>query len=78
MIPGPIKRALSWIVGAVGFGLLAHALGKREGRQKAATARADANVKAAQRAKETRYETETSDDQRLIDILSGKLHDRKR
>lgn len=38
LIPGPIKRALSWLLGAIGFGLLAHSLGKREGRQRADTA----------------------------------------
>lgn len=74
-----------WLFAAIGAGVggfIMHFVGrwsgKREGRSEANTQRAEGNAKSAQKAKDTRHEIETSDDQRLVDILSGKLHDRKR
>lgn len=37
LIPGPIRRAVSWLLGALGFAALAWSLGRREGRQRGAT-----------------------------------------
>jgi hypothetical protein len=78
IIPGPIRRALSWLAGAAAFGLIAHQMGKRAANTKATTDRLEANINAAHRAKETRHAIETSDDQRLVDILSGVHRDGKR
>lgn len=77
LIPGPIRRALAWVAGALGFAALAWSLGRREGRQKADLKRAEGNVKAAKKSKDTRHDMETSDDSRLVDILTGKLHDKR-
>lgn len=46
--------------------------GKREGASEARADRAESNAKAAKDAKDTRHEIETSDDQRLVDLLAGR------
>ena len=50
----------------------------KEGRSQANSDALRDNLKAAKTAKDTRYDMETSDDQRLVDILTGKLHNGKR
>ena len=78
LIPdGLIAAVGAGLVGLVSL-LVGKWLGKREGASVARTERAEDNTKAAQKAKDVRHEIETSDDQRLVDILGGKLHDRKR
>jgi Na+-transporting methylmalonyl-CoA/oxaloacetate decarboxylase gamma subunit len=77
LIPGPIRRAVSWLLGAIAFAFVMRGIGRREGRQKAELKRAEGNAKAAKKSKDTRHEMETSDDSRLVDILSGKLHDKR-
>ncbi|MGR3687122.1 MAG: hypothetical protein ACU0D5_12880 [Paracoccaceae bacterium] len=69
---------MSWLLGAIVFAFVMRGIGRREGRQKAELKRAEGNVKAAKKSKDTRHELETSDDQHLVNILTGKLHDRKR
>jgi hypothetical protein len=78
LIPGPIRRAIAWLGGAIGFSFLMYGMGQRNKRLKELADRAEANLKAAKRAKDTRHEMETSDDQRLVDILSGVHRDGKR
>lgn len=73
-----IGRALSWASVAVLAALGIYAAGRKEGRSAANSDALRDNLNAAQKAKATRHEIETSDDQRLVDILTGKLHDRKR
>lgn len=70
-----------WLGGLVaGFLLLWFTMqaGKRHGRSEASAARAKANLKASQKAKEIRHAIESSDDQYLVDLLTGKLHNGKR
>lgn len=50
----------------------------RKGRKDETAKRATDNIKAGQAAKDNRDELESQDDQRLVDILSGKLRDGKR
>ena len=78
LIPGPIRRGVLWLLGAVAFALFMRNIGRRDEKHKATAKRAVENVKAAETAKDTRHEIETSDDQHLVNILTGKLHDRKR
>lgn len=72
LIPGPIRRAVSWLLGAIVFAFVMRGIGRREGRQKAELKRAEGNVKAAKKSKDIRHEIESSDDQYLIDILTGR------
>lgn len=37
LIPGPIRRAVSWLLGAIAFAFVMRGIGRREGRQKANT-----------------------------------------
>jgi hypothetical protein len=64
---------------AIGFAAFrtVMSMGRQQGQAEARAKRAEANLKAARDAKETRHEMETSDDQRLVDILTG-MHGRKR
>jgi hypothetical protein len=78
LIPAWVKRAVVSLVTGAALLWAAWFAGKREGGQRADTERHEGNAKSAQKAKEARYEMEISDDQRLVDILTGKLHDRKR
>lgn len=78
MIFGRIKPALAWLLGGLGLLWGAWVLGRREGKQAERTDSAEGNVKAGQQAKDNRDELESQDDQRLVDILSGKLRDGKR
>lgn len=73
-LTGWLGAALGWIAagGAVWF------FAGRSAKQGERLDRAEDNLDAAKRAKDTRHEVETSDDQRLVDILSGKLHNNKR
>lgn len=48
------------------------------GRQDANDKQTADNLQAAVTAKDNRYELENTDDQRLVDILSGKLRNDKR
>jgi hypothetical protein len=52
-------------------------MGKRAERMDAQVKQAERNTQSAMKAKATRHEIETSDDQRLVDILTG-LHKPKR
>lgn len=66
LIPGPIRRALAWVAGAIGFAALAWSLGRREGRQRGAT---EADKRQAQGYTDTRKradEVEISDDTGLL------------
>jgi membrane protein DedA with SNARE-associated domain len=63
-----------WIYGAVAFvaalvGAWLHILGRRHEQRKADRR----NTSAMKEAKEIRHDLQTSDDQRLIDILSGRV-----
>jgi predicted small secreted protein len=51
---------------------------RKDERAKANLERTENNLKAAKEAKDTKHELEIGDDQRLVDILSGKLHKPKR
>lgn len=51
--------------------------GERSGKTKAKLDASERNLDAAKRAKDTRHEIETDDDQRIIDILTGKLHNKR-
>ena len=72
LIPGWLRRAVVWASGALAFAFLAWAAGKREGRQRADTQRHKDNAEAAKESKEIRHDIETADDQRLVDILTGR------
>jgi ATP:corrinoid adenosyltransferase len=64
----------------VGIALLVAAwlAGRREGNKNANSDIVEANLEAAKTAKEIRHEIETSDDQHLVDVLTGKLHNDNR
>jgi len=47
--------------------------GYRTGKKNAEAKQTKANLKASKDAKDNRYELETSDDQHLVNILTGKL-----
>jgi hypothetical protein len=64
------------LVGAIVLALVGWWAGERSGKQKAKTAAAKRNVKAGQDAKDNRNEMESQDDQRLVDILTGRMRDR--
>lgn len=76
---------IGWLLGTkLGRGLIAAlgvalailgawTAGKREGGQVAAQRRAEANAKAGKDAKDNKHDLETSDDQRLIDVLTGRV-----
>jgi hypothetical protein len=49
LIPGPVRRALSWLMGALLFGLLMLGMGKRQERQKATTQAIKQEIKAHER-----------------------------
>jgi hypothetical protein len=78
LIPAEVWLGLGGALAALVAWLGGKWSGTKEGRSEAATDSLKANIKAAQTAKDTRHEIETSDDQRLVDILSGKLHNGKR
>jgi hypothetical protein len=78
LIPAWVKRALAGVVAAAAVFWAVWKAGQRDARQKAAVDRATSSAKAAQKAKGTRHELDIADDQRLADILSGKLHNGKR
>lgn len=67
-----IGRALSWAAGALAAVWLAWVAGKRQGQSQANSDRLEGNAKAAKQSKDIRYEAETSDDQHLVDILTGR------
>lgn len=73
-----IGRALSWasVAALAAFGI--YAAGRKEGRSQANSDALRDNLKSAKDAKDNRHAIETSDDQRLVDLLTGKLHDDKR
>lgn len=41
LIPGPIRRAVSWLLGAIVFAFVMRGIGRREGRQGAYLRRAE-------------------------------------
>lgn len=73
-LTGWLGAALGWLAAGGVVWLMAW----RSTKQGERLDRAEDNLDAARRAKDTRHEVETSDDQRLVDILSGKLHNNKR
>jgi hypothetical protein len=71
-------RVGRWVAGlVVGYILFRLAVldAERRGRGQESAKRAEDNVKASQKAKELRHAIETSDDQRLVDILTGRVRD---
>jgi hypothetical protein len=71
---------LPWIIAGIGFAasvIVAWFSGKKTGNANALLDRERDNAKSAKDAKDNRHEIETSDDQRLVDILTGKLHNKR-
>ena len=70
-------RLYLYAIGAAAWsGLMAwvYIMGRRNEQNKQTKRRVD----AMQDAKETRHEIQNSDDQRLVDILAGRVRDNKR
>lgn len=66
---GWIGPLLALIAGGAGLWFA----GRRSKSKDVKVDRAEANENAAKKAKDTRHEIEISDDQHLIDILSGRV-----
>ena len=66
-----ITAAAAGLTGFVAL-LVGRWTGRREGKATERADRAESNAKAAKDAKDIRHETETTDDQRLVDILVGR------
>lgn len=70
MIRKYLRRAFGVII------LLVPVIAYMMGRKDADADRDADSLKASNDAKDNRYELENTDDQRLVDILTGKLHER--
>lgn len=71
-----LSSIMPWLImaGSVAF---AAAFAFFGGRNREKIDASERNLDAAKRAKDTRHEIETDDDQRIIDILTGKLHNKR-
>lgn len=73
-----LDALLPWLGWAVGAVVAAGGLwfaGRRSGAKNVKADRAEANAKAGKDAKDNRHELETSDDQRITDILTGRVRE---
>lgn len=73
-----LDALLPWLGGAVGALAAAGGLwfaGRRSKAKDVKADRAEANAKAAKTAKDNRHELETSDDQHIVDILTGRVRE---
>lgn len=63
-----VSLLLAALAGALGL----FKLGERSGTGKASLKSLEDDLEAAKNAKDNRHEVETADDQRLVDILTGR------
>lgn len=78
LTPRWLKRAVAWVLGALAFFYVSKGIGQRQARLEALVRQQESNAKAAQKAKDLRHDVESQDDKRLVDLLSGGMHERKR
>jgi len=75
VFPAWLKKLLAaLVIGYAAFRAVLR-LGGQVERAQGRAKRAEGNLKAARDAKDTRHEIETSDDQRLVDILTGRVRE---